>query len=71
MGSPRHWSWGNEGVELYDDHLLWYQEQAGSFSGGAASEQSFEEFMRQGTRIERVPPDVLEELSKAVRKRIA
>lgn len=72
----RGWKWaelstGVNGVDLYDDHLLWYSEYwpLMSVSGGAAI-QSFEEFLVNGAVDGSAPPEILAEIRVAVLDRL-
>lgn len=65
------WKWSGRGVEFQDDHLLWYEDAgATAYASGAGSTQSFEDFLRRGSPIEGVPPEVIKELTQAVRRRV-
>jgi hypothetical protein len=63
------WHWDRQGVEVEGDHLLWYDDIGPvSFAGGGASEQSFADFLANGCAVERVPDDVVAELTATVRE---
>lgn len=65
------WTWGNRGVDLADDHLLWWEGlSAVASASGAAKEQSFDDFLANGPSTGEVPADVLLELEAAVRAQL-
>ena len=40
----RLWEWGNEGVEIHDTHLTWFEKEGATrFASGAACDQSFDD----------------------------
>ena len=53
-------TWANRGVDVEVDHLLWYEQLgAVAYASGAASTQSFEEFLATGPPMDGVPDDVV------------
>ena len=65
------WKWSNRGVNLQSDHLLWYEDLgATAYASGGGSTQSFEEFLRLGPPVEGIPPEIIDELTLAVRRRL-
>ncbi|MDB5385681.1 MAG: hypothetical protein JWM11_1327 [Planctomycetaceae bacterium] len=72
MGLLQDWTWDREGVSLYDDHLLWY-EQLGpvAFASGAACEQTLKNFLKHGPQYPEIPREILAELTKAVNALVA
>jgi hypothetical protein len=65
-----HWSregfWGEDGVRIDGDHLLWYSHPYNPHAGGGASEQSIEDFIERGPTHE-IPGEALDELYTAVK----
>lgn len=54
------WHWANQGVDIQDGHLLWYEDLgAVSYASGAASTQTFTDFLANGAPVEGVPDEVL------------
>lgn len=69
MSTIKEWKWGREGVDLYPDHLLWYEDLGScAFASGAGCDQSFEAFLEFGPQYSRIPPEMLEELAAEIRK---
>lgn len=63
------WQWGNSGVDIDGDHLLWWDGLGSvSYASGAASEQSFADFMASGPGVEGVPADILTEIRARLRQ---
>jgi hypothetical protein len=68
----REWSWGREGfwgedgVRIEGNHLLWYTHPYNPHAGGGASEQGFEDFLERGPTHE-LPDEALNELYVAVK----
>ena len=61
------WEWGNRGVDLYADHLLWFEkETAVRFASGAAHKQSLEDFLRRGPSNDDVPEPIVHAIKRAV-----
>ena len=61
--SPATFTWANRGVDLERDRLLWWEGlSAVAFASGAASEQSFGDFVANGPSVDGAPDDVLAEL---------
>ena len=72
MGAQNDWTWYRQGVTLYADHLLWYEDLGSvAYASGAASEQSFADFLAHGPSVGGVPQDVLTALIDAVGARVA
>ncbi len=68
----KEWKWPGRGVDLNEDHLLWYDDMGScSFAGGGASSQSFQEFLERGCPVEGVPEDVVAEITQAVKEKVA
>lgn len=69
--SKREWSWGREGfwgedgVRIAGDHLLWYTHPYNPHAGGGAAEQSIENFLERGPTCE-IPDEALDGLYDAV-----
>jgi hypothetical protein len=66
----RDWQWDHRefeggasysGVQTSQDGLLWYTEYSPGWAGGGSSEQSFEEFLAHGPKVD-CPPEVEAEL---------
>ena len=70
----REWRWSREGVTIEGDderslHLLWYEDLGPvAFASGGAVEQTFAHFLANGPWVERVPDDVVAEVTAAVRE---
>ncbi len=68
----REWTWGREGfwgedgVRIEGNHLLWYTHPYNPHAGGGASEQSLENFLDRGPTFE-IPDEALDELYDAVK----
>ncbi|WP_157369988.1 VOC family protein [Zavarzinella formosa] len=72
MAFIKDWTWGREGVTLYDDHITWYEKEgAVRFASGGACDQSFESFLQRGAWVEGAPPEITAELTQAVRDHVA
>ncbi|MDB5341506.1 MAG: hypothetical protein JWN70_7125 [Planctomycetaceae bacterium] len=72
MSMIKWWEWGNEGAELHDDHLTWFEKEgAVRFASGAACDQSFEDFFQRGPHVDGVPADILAEVNQALRDHLA
>jgi hypothetical protein len=66
------WTWGNEGVDVYPDHLVWYEKEGPvRFASGAACEQKFDDFLARGPWVNGVPAEVVEAVTLAVKKILA
>ncbi|HMS40682.1 MAG TPA: hypothetical protein PKE69_10675 [Pyrinomonadaceae bacterium] len=68
----KEWTWnhnadGYEGVHLYEGQVLWFQHSHNPHAGGAASGQSFEDFLENGASCA-IPSEFLKELYDAVKK---
>ena len=62
------WEWGNEGVDLYEDHLTWVEkETAVRFASGAACDQTLDDVLKRGPYVNGVPADILTAVTQAVR----
>ncbi len=49
MANQKWWEWGNEGVELHDDHMTWVEKEGPMrFASGAACDQPFDDFLKRG-----------------------
>lgn len=67
----KEWTWnhnsdGYEGVHLYEGQVLWFQHSHNPHTGGAASGQSFEDFMENGAACS-IPSEFLKELYDVVK----
>ncbi len=63
----KSWEWskcesGYEGVYLYKDSLLWYKETWPAYAGGAARNQSLDDFIESGPAVDTVPKEILKEI---------
>lgn len=73
--AERDWTWGAttegyEGVHTYEGQLVWYSHSHNPHSGGAAREQSFVDFLKDGPAVAMasVPEHILAQVYQAVRK---
>lgn len=67
----KEWIWnenqsGYEGVHLYEGQVLWFSHSHNPHSGGAASGQSFEDFLENGAACA-IPDEFLPELYAVVK----
>jgi len=68
----RLWTWYDEGVEVHDAHLTWFQrEGADRYASGAACDQTFDDFLARGPWVDGVPPQVVEAVTVVVRAKLA
>jgi hypothetical protein len=62
------WEWGNRGVDLYVDHLTWFEKEGPvRFASGAACDQTLDDFVARGPWDDGVPADIRSEVDRAVR----
>lgn len=62
------WEWGSEGVDLYDDHLTWYEKEGPvRFASGAACDQTIDDFLQRGPWVDGVPADVVTAVTQAIK----
>ncbi|WP_020474855.1 hypothetical protein [Zavarzinella formosa] len=67
MTFDNRWEWGNVGVALYENYLTWYEQLgAVAFASGAASDQEFDDFLKNGPFLVDTPADVVAEVRQAV-----
>ncbi|MFH2105745.1 MAG: hypothetical protein ABII22_00650 [Candidatus Micrarchaeota archaeon] len=76
----KQWTWNHrvfpgggscyEGANTYSGKLIWFQEGVPSYAHGAASEQSFEDFLANGPSVTGVPKEIITELREVIRKAI-
>ncbi len=72
MAMLKWWEWDREGVELHDDHLTWVEKEGPvRFASGAACDQSFESFFERGPWVDGVPPEIVAEVTAALREHLA
>jgi hypothetical protein len=69
----RDWTWnrnkyGHEGVHTYEGKLVWYSHKENPHAGGGASEQTFEDFLRNGPCGTGAPEKVVKELKALLKK---
>jgi hypothetical protein len=61
------WEWGQRGVDLYDDHLTWYEKEGPvRFASGAACDQKLDDFLARGPWVDGVPVDVVDAVTRAI-----
>ena len=71
MGVIGGWEWGNQGVDVYEDRLTWFEKEGSvRFASGAACDQTFDDFVSNGPHVDGVPADVLAEVTRVVRRQV-
>lgn len=64
----RLWEWGDQGVQIHDAHLTWFEKEgAARFASGAACDQTFADFLARGPWVDDVPAEVVTEVTRVVR----
>ncbi len=71
----KEWEWDYlNGVHLYEaGNVVWYEKETSvRFASGAACSQTYEDFLAKGPCYGgKVPPEILQAVTEAVRKRVA
>ena len=50
------WQWGNQGVDVYEHRLTWFEKEGPvRFAGGAACDQTLDDFLSKGPLVGDVP----------------
>lgn len=67
----KEWKWNvrgseEDGVRLFEDHLLWYHQVWPDWSGSVARKQSYQDFMENGSPFGGVPEDILSAVRVAI-----